>query len=386
VSFTGHPKRILSFFDRFAVVGQTEHQFGARALASFAFRNRDLCWHRLVWEGTHAHSPATVAAKPQYFMELDVVNTVQNFLEYVPEFWLSKEFRESLKSEVFWDIDRAFFAEYLADFLARELDSGTDDADEIWSTVREFISDMQFPKLCQQLLHLASDETLLMFINGLGSQISFWISDSHTKRVEMARKTNWMEVMVYSAVQWKSLMDPIFCNACIGNGRKLLRILQEEEHEEDANALKRLIKEGSSDDEGKEHWPLTDEVAKMDKPAACRYLALEAFVLFYQLSSESTGDDLYKALLEESGITYYRLPSPNIFLSDKKRIKSSSSSSKRSRKKKHRSRHSRDAEDRDDELAELLKEEMDCVLSIDNFQSTWTKVCYLQRFHYRVVE
>lgn len=107
--FSGHPKRIRDFFDHFAGVGQTEHLLGARALANFAFRNRDLYWHCLVWHGTHAHSPATVAAKPHYFMELDVVNTVQNFLECVPEFWESQEFRESLEGGVLWNTDKAFF-------------------------------------------------------------------------------------------------------------------------------------------------------------------------------------------------------------------------------------------------------------------------------------
>lgn len=386
VFFTGHPTRILYWFDRFAGVGQTEHLFGARALANFAFRNRGLCWHRLVWKGKHAHSPSTVAAKPHYFMELDILRTVQNFLEYVPEFWRSKEFRDSLKGNFFWSIDMTFLAEYLATKLAKVLDSDTEDAEEIWTEVSGYISKEHFSVLCQQLLHVASDEKLLMFINDLGSVLSSLVKgyeeDTNTRyektthvKYKNPGKTNWMEVMVYADVQWESLMQPIFCNACFKNGRKILRILQEEEHEEDAISLKRLMNTGPGD-ERKEHWALRDKIASMDRPAACRYVALEAWVLFYQLSSESAGVDLYEALMEESGIKYLHSSSTREKFNsrDKRRSKSSS---KRSRKKKHRRRDSSDAEDSDDELPisdELPKEEQGWLLSIDNYNSTWTKV------------
>lgn len=399
--FTGHPKRILYWFDRFAGAGQTEHLLGARALANFAFRNRDLCWHRLAWEGQHAHSPSTVAAKPHYFMELDVIHTVHNFLDHVPEFWRSKELRDSLKSEMFWSIDIPFFAEYLAKKLSRALDSDTADAEEIWAAVRDYLRSEPFSILCQQLLHVVSDEKLLMFINDLSSALSRLIRNyekalthntspekattTHNTGHGKARKRNWMEVMVFAAVQWDSLAEPIFCNACIQNGRRLLHLLQEEEHEEEANSLKRLVNmnECAAGDEGKAHWALRDKISRMDKTDACKYVALEAWVLFYRLSSESTGADLFEGLLEESGIQYrhhsFTREDVNTRENKKKRSKKSR---KHSRKKKHRRRESTDEEDDSRSDAELPKEEeRGWLLSIDNYTLTWTKVCDdLERF------
>lgn len=267
---------------------------------------------------------------------------------------------------------KRFFTEYLADLLAMELDSYTYEAEKTWATVQDFMSNMRSSTLCRHLLHLASDETLLKFVNALGSRFAVRMKDSHTRQA--VSKMNWMGVMVYAAVQWESLMEPTFCNACVENGRKISRILQEEEHEEDANTLKQLLNDGSGDDEGKGHWALRDEIAMMDKRTACRYLALEAWVLFYQLSSESAEADFYDALLEESGITHHRLSFSNeervAAARGKKRRKSSS---KRSRKKKHKRRESSDAEDSDDEFTVLPKVEQGWVLSIDEFKSTWTK-------------
>ncbi|KAG0630537.1 hypothetical protein M758_1G186000 [Ceratodon purpureus] len=376
--FSGHPKRILMWFDKFAGVGQSEHQQGARALANFAFRNRDLCWHLLEWEGKHSQAPSTVAAKPHYFLELDVVNTVLNFLEDEPEFWRSEEFRDSLEDGEFLSIDISFFAEYLVKKLASDIDSALD----TWKVLKDYLRDESFSVLCHQLLHVASDEKLVRFINDLSSDLSHgYKKDRKNIKTNSYRKAmSWMEVLVYAGIQWKSLMQPMFCNACIKYGRNLLRILEEEEHEEDANSLRELMNI-RSEDEKKEHWALREKCLRMDKTAACRYAALEAWVLFYQLSSESAGADSYESLLDECGIQY-RHHSSAVEKADGRERKRNKKRSKRSRKRKHRRRDSSDEEDSDDapwsdiELSSsdrLSKEEQGWRLSIDNYSLTWTK-------------
>lgn len=385
--FTGNRKRILLWFDKFAGIGQSEHQQGARALANYAFRNRDLCWDLLAWEGKHAQAPSTVAAKPHYFLELDVVNTVLNFLEDEPEFWRSEEFRDSLKDGEFLSIDIAFFAEYLVKKLASDINSALD----TWKVLQDYLRDESFSILCHQLLHVSSDEELLTFLNDLGSDLShgFEKNSKNAKTNSYGKAMNWMEVLVYAGVQWKSLMEPMFCNACIRHGRNILRILQEEEHEEDANFLRELMNK-RSEDEKKEHWALRCKSLKMDKTAACRYVALEAWVLFYQLSSEYAGADVYETLLEESGIEY-QLCSPTIEKVNVRDRKRNKKSSKRSRKRKHRRRDLSDADTSDEaswsdiELSNsdrLSKVEQGWRLSIDNYSLTWTRVCELRLVHY----
>ena len=87
----------MQWFGHFAVTGESTHKKGAKALSQFAFVNRDMCWEELEWKGKHGQSPAVVATKPHYFRDLDVLQTVENFLEYVPDFWSSDELLILLK-------------------------------------------------------------------------------------------------------------------------------------------------------------------------------------------------------------------------------------------------------------------------------------------------
>lgn len=50
----------------------------------------------LVWSGTHAHAPVTVAAQPQLFATLNVEETVKNLAKRCTGFWRSREFQESV--------------------------------------------------------------------------------------------------------------------------------------------------------------------------------------------------------------------------------------------------------------------------------------------------
>lgn len=380
--FSDNRKNILLWFGKFAGAGQTEHQQGARALANYAFRNRDLCWHLLVWEGKHAQAPSTVAAKPHYFLELDVVNTVQNFLENEPEFWWSDEFRDSLKDGEFLSIDIMFFAKVMVKKLASDIDSALD----TWKVLKNYIKEESFSILCQQLLHVASDDKLLMFVNHLGSDLPRGYKKDGKNGVTNLNRAarSWMEVLAFAGTQWKSLVEPMFCNACINHGRNILRVLQQEEHEEDADSLKQLIN-NRTDDEGKEHWALKVRISRMDKVTVCRCIALEAWVLFYQLSSCSTGTNI-EALLNESGVQF-RHHSPAKDVRDRKRNRKSS---KRLRKRRQRRHRSLDADDSDDHSSNdiefsnpliISKEEQEWRVSIDNYGLSWTRVCYLQLFY-----
>jgi hypothetical protein len=91
--FAGNSKRIVQWFAHFSMSGLTAFRYGAAALAQHALANRADVWHLLVWGGKHSQAPVAVAARPQYFCELEVVATVQKFLDDCPGFWSSPEFR-----------------------------------------------------------------------------------------------------------------------------------------------------------------------------------------------------------------------------------------------------------------------------------------------------
>ena len=83
--FRDAPKRVLLFFEHFKMSG--DFTYGAKALARYAFAHRDEVWDLLEWMGRHPQAPVTVAAKPHYFCELNVLRTVKNFVDEVPQFW-----------------------------------------------------------------------------------------------------------------------------------------------------------------------------------------------------------------------------------------------------------------------------------------------------------
>ncbi|GFZ20035.1 hypothetical protein Acr_28g0007400 [Actinidia rufa] len=61
-----------------------------------------------------------VATKPHYFLDLDVQQTVENFLENVPEFWSSDEFAASLEDGEILFIDTKFYVDLFVDLMFTE--------------------------------------------------------------------------------------------------------------------------------------------------------------------------------------------------------------------------------------------------------------------------
>ena len=383
ILWTEQPKRILHWFDKFAGAGQSEHQQGARALANYAFRNRDVCWHLLAWEGKHAQAPATVAAKPHYFLELDVVDTILNFLEEEPEFWRSFELKDCLKDGEFLSIDVAYFSQH----LVKELSGDKEYSTETWRVVKDYLKEESFSVLCQQLLHAVTDDNLLKFLNNLGSELSYNCDRYRNRQRERLssnadrKPRSFLEVLANAGLKWRGLEEVLFCNACMSHSRKLWRIFQEEEHEEDTIALKKLM-DMRYDEEGRDYWALRLKSVSMGKTLACRYVALEGWVLFHRLCVDTVTISSLESLLVESSIKFQRcsLPSEDVEAKHKKRKRKSG---KHSRNKKQRKRDLSDSgDDHETSWSNLeyadkkgtLSDQYSWRLSIDDFSLTWTKV------------
>lgn len=396
ILWTEQPKRILHWFGKFAGAGQSEHQQGARALANYAFKNRDVCWHLLAWEGKHAQAPATVAAKPHYFLELDVVDTILNFLEEEPDFWRSFELKDCLKDGEFLSIDVTYFSQR----LVKKLSGDKEYSMETFRVVKDYLKEESFSVLCQQLLHAATDEELLKFLNNLGSDLSYnhdgyrRQSDRNHPRERLSshadrKPCSYLELLAMAGLKWKGLEEVLFCNACMSHGRKLWRIFQEEEHEEDASDLKKLM-DLKYDEEGGDYWALRLKSVRMGKTLACRYVALEGWVLFHRLCVDSITISSLESLLVETSIKFQScsLPTEDVKAKDKKRRRKRKSG-QHNRNKKHRKRDLSDSDDdheapwSDSEYADKKGASSDhCSwrLSIDDFSLTWTKVPALYMF------
>ncbi|KAJ7566970.1 hypothetical protein O6H91_02G126200 [Diphasiastrum complanatum] len=347
--FSENPKRILLWFQHFGSGGQTDHKKGARALARFAFVHRETCWEELEWKGSHGQAPATVASKPHYFLELDVLQSVQNFLKNVPSFWSSEELWDSLKDGEFIFLDKEFFSHEL---LKKMLDQTPS---EVWKLVKQYLEDESFFVLCHRILHLISDAGLLAFVNGLAKQLSSFTakrqegSQSHEFDVgrgnseEDSRKKNynvepnWLEEVLLSGSQCAVLEDALLCSACAGHSRQILHLLHEEEHEEEIILLKELISEAEG--KGKqqhqnEHWALRKESLVTSKWTIVKRLALEAWFLFSRLSANCLCDNYFEDIFVQNNIGFQKLDEEKGCSCETQEIQNAS----RAGKRKHRTR------------------------------------------------
>eukprot|EP00897_Mesotaenium_endlicherianum_P009955 jgi/Mesen1/8989/ME000056S08394 len=197
--FEGSSKRVQLWFQHFAAAGGGEHRFGAQALSKFAFAHREEHWRDLRWTGKHARAPVSVAAKPHYFCELDVVGTVESFLQNVPSFWASDELWRTLEGGGLVALDPAFFVGELLKCL-NDVDVdilGDDDSDggrsrrpgkdrgddmerrkvlstggagaaeireNVWDKLKMYLREESFPVLCKRLLYTVHELDLFDFV------------------------------------------------------------------------------------------------------------------------------------------------------------------------------------------------------------------------------
>ncbi|GAB2298187.1 hypothetical protein Dimus_032259 [Dionaea muscipula] len=216
--FEGHPRRILQWFENFSVAG--EHQKGAKALSQFAFVNRDICWEELEWKGKHGQSPAVVATKPHYFLDLDVQRTVENLLDNVPEFWSSKEFSDSLKGGEILFIDKKFFINLFLDLMFKE------HLEELWKVIDKFLMEESFSYLCQHLLIILDDTALSFFLRKIHDVL-------RKKALNFDSPSYWLEILLSKCSDKVAIDQLLLLNALYTKGRQLLRLVHTEEAKEE---------------------------------------------------------------------------------------------------------------------------------------------------------
>lgn len=382
--FRGHTRRILQWFDHFAGIGESEHKRGARSISQFAFVNRDICWDELEWKGRHGQSPAMVATKPHYFLDLDVLSTVENFIENVPEFWSSEQFTKSVQDGEIISLDLEFFVDELLDMMYR------DDSSEVWQAVEKFLLEEKFCSLCQRLLILLSDMELLTFLNAVGKILASRNNDNgfdSRDKVEMkTSQFSWLETVMSTGMECQSLDELLLINACINQGRQILRLLRDEEHEEEKKNLERISLEMKLNSNDSEHWALRRECTQMKKWMAIKLLAIENWVLHYHLSNECKTVASCESLFTLNGVQFDHYSNE---LSSTERSLRFSHGSKRSKKrrkekagkKKRRKISSNDYssasgdEDMGKEYPKILTRselEEKWILSTDNNASIWS--------------
>lgn len=271
-----------------------EHRKGAKALSQFAFVNRDICWEELEWKGKHGQSPAMVATKPHYFLDLDVQLTVENFLENVPEFWSSNEFAESVKDGEILFIDREFFLQYFVDLMYKE------DSTDVWEVINKFLIEESFSSLCHRLLILLEEKDLNNFLVLLGKLLNPKLEPKN-----FSNSSYLFEVIVSKCSDCGSIDQMLLLNAVINQGRQLLRRLRDEEGQEEHAKIKDIVSQICAiPSNANSLAPIFMKCFKTKTVKAIKWLGLQSWVLYYRLSEDCQTPESWESLFKDNDIGF----------------------------------------------------------------------------------
>ena len=290
----GNSRRILLWFSNFAAGGGLDHRKGAKALSQFAFVNRDICWEELEWKGKHGQSPAMVATKPHYFLDLDVQLTVENFLENVPEFWSSNEFTESVKDGEILFIDREFFLQYFVDLMYKE------DSTDVWEVINKFLIEESFSSLCHRLLIILEEKDLNNFLVLLGKLLNPKLEPKN-----FSNSSYLFEVILSKCSDCGSIDQMLLLNAVINQGRQLLRLLRDEEGQEEHAKIKDIVSQICAiPSNANSLVPIFMECFKTKTVKAIKWLGLQSWVLYYRLSEDCQTPESWESLFKDNDIGF----------------------------------------------------------------------------------
>ncbi|KAJ3687447.1 hypothetical protein LUZ61_016611 [Rhynchospora tenuis] len=363
--FLGNNSRILQWFDNFSISSESGHRKGARALSQFAFANRNTCWDELEWRGAHGQSPAVIATKPHYFQNLDVLRTVQNFLEYVPAFWSSNELAESVKGGDILEIDRGYFVNLVLDLMYGE------QCRDVWDMVEGFLSEEKFSSLCPVLLASLDVKGLFFFLRSLGKFLK-----PSLECKELKFSCCWLEILLSRSFSL-SLDQILLMNSVISKPRQLFRLISDEENKEREKNLEDIVGSlvGPSNEAS---WALTRELMEMKREEAVKWIAIQSWILFYILTKECKTPENLELVFLKNGIDFREASEHSFVGSDDSDVETFERRSRKRRKrdkKKKRKVYDFDfGEKKDDQSLELefQSSARSWFLSTDGFSCAWT--------------
>lgn len=385
----GNPRRILQWFSNFGGTGVLDHGKGAKALSKFAFVNRDICWEELEWKGKHGQSPAMVATKPHYFLDLDVQRTVENFLEYVPEFWSSHEFAESLKDGNILLVDTKYFVNLFTDLMYKE------ESAEVWEGIEEFLMEQSFSFLCHHLLIILEEQDLHLFLDLIPKYLK-----PKSESVGFGNSSEWLEIILSKYSGSSTIDQLLLLNAVTNHGRQLIRLVQEEGSVEEKEKIKNLVFQlCESSSCANDFTAIVEEGLKRKSLEFIKCLGVQSWVIYFKLSEEFRTPDSWESLFINNGIKFRKSDKYALLLDNECFEESgsdyegrSSLRLKRKKHKKHKKKRKRniDLAADEDELVDYnlssnmldMKSKMgDWLLSTDGYSSTWSSVSLLLQYY-----
>lgn len=374
----------MQWFSHFSGTSDVDHGKGAKALSQFAFVNRDICWEELEWSGKHGQSPAMVATKPHYFLDLDVQRTVENFLEYVPEFWSSHEFSESLKDGTILMIDTKYFVDLFTNLMYEE------ELEEVWGVIEEFLMEQSFSFLCHHLLIILDEKDLQLLLDLIPKYLR-----PKSETVGIGNTSEWFEIILSKYSGSRNIDQLLLLTAVTNQGRQLLRLVQEEGSEEEKEKIKNLVfqlceSSGCANDLA----AILVRGLKKEPLKVIKKLGMQSWAIHFRLAEEFNTSESWESLFVNSGINFrksdkYALLHDDEFADDygsdyDGRSLVSLKHTKKHRKHKKRRKHNFNPDENyEDELVgynlshnriDLQSKGGDWLLSTDGYSTTWSSV------------
>lgn len=370
----------MLWFSHFSGTADLEHGHGAKALSQYAFLNRDICWEELEWKGKHGQSPAMVATKPHYFLDLDVQRTVENFLEYVPQFWSSNEFSDSLKDGSILSIDMKFFVNLFIDLMYKE------DL-EVWDIIEQFLKEQSFSFLCHHLLIILEEMDFCHFLDLMPKYLK-----PRSEPVVHGDQYQWFEILLAKYSDCRTIDELLLLNAVTNQGRQLIRLVNEEGSDEEKEKIKNFVSQlCESSSCFNDLAPIIESENKPFK--LIKTLGVQSWVIMFKLSEEFRSPESWESLFTSNGIKFCTSNKYALLLDDDisedygSDIGGKSSKGRKAKEhKKRRKKRRRDfdsagsyEDERDDfnsvnDRQCLQNAARDWLLSTDDYSTTWSSV------------
>ncbi|KAF7120613.1 hypothetical protein RHSIM_Rhsim13G0055500 [Rhododendron simsii] len=379
----GNPRRILQWFSSFAGSGNLGHRKGAKALSQFAFVNRDICWEELEWKGKHGQSPAVVATKPHYFLDLDVQQTVENFIENVPEFWSSNEFADSLEDGEILFVDTKFFLDFFVNLMYKE------DAKEVWELINDFLMEESFSSLCHHLLIILEERDFCVFLESLRK-----VLNPRIESVDFGDLSCLLEIILSKCRDSASIDQLLILNAVVSQGRQILRLLHEEGDGDEKLKIEDIVAQVCMcSSHPSSLAPIMKECFQGKSIESVKLLGLQSWALQYRLSEDCQSPESWESLFIDNGISFRKSSSYELLHNDgfseeweSDLDEKTSVRLKRKKKEKRRKKRRKNLDDSDCYDNELLDIDMSknrlslqsragsWFLSTDGYSTSWSSV------------
>ncbi|KYQ88836.1 2-nitropropane dioxygenase [Tieghemostelium lacteum] len=205
---------VKCWFDQFKYDGI--NQYGSLALERYLFKeDSSRVWNDLVWNSAIKYPPSVVVLKRHLFLQLNIEETIKNYIRYQSDFWNSTYLLESItnNSSHFLRLDSKQFEDLLLSLLfdSNRKDLYKDFEESLYRTLSLLNNSNKWDKITSIILRFygtPSDKELLSFFkNQVGD--SNTLENTFISNIDL---TNINDVLVYNTLlpnHLISLVNPI---------------------------------------------------------------------------------------------------------------------------------------------------------------------------------